>query len=58
MLIFERNSATLDVKNQLESLSDISIQVRKKSKNKYLNSLIDLQTTQKTLARRFQLEGS
>ena len=49
MSFFENYSVTLDVKNHLVHLPDISMQVRKKSNNNCLNKFIELQTTEKTV---------
>ena len=54
LAFFEVLSVTIDVKNRLLQLPEISIQRGQKSKNKDLNSFIDLQMTQKMVKPPFQ----
>ena len=53
MLYFGKDAVTLCAKKYLVFLPDISMQVRKKSKNKYLKSFIELQRIQKTVIQPF-----
>ena len=54
MTFFEIYLVTIDVKNHLVHLPDISTQVHRKSGSKYPNSLLELQTTQKMVIPPFQ----
>ena len=54
MTFYEFHLVTIDVKNRLVHLPDISAQVRRKSGTKYLNNLLELQTTQKMMIPPFQ----
>ena len=54
MSFFEKYSLTLDANNHLFHVPDVSIQVRRKSNNVYLNNFIGLEATEKTAIRMFQ----
>ena len=54
MSFFEKYAVTFDAKNHLLHLPDISMQLRKKFTNNYLNSFVELQATQKTVIQLLQ----